>query len=162
MIHLIVGNTGAGKTTYSNSLKKEIDGVLFSLDFWNKTLFFPDRNENSDLDWMLSRIDRAETVMMDLILQLSEAGTDSILDVGLSKVSHRKKWIDFAEENDIEFRLHYLNYSKEIRFERIQKRNQERGETFEFEVSESDFEFMESWFEVLTAKELERAKVISL
>ncbi len=45
MIHLIVGNTGAGKTTYANKLKKELKGVVFSIDQWNNTLFLPDKKE---------------------------------------------------------------------------------------------------------------------
>lgn len=36
MIHLIVGNTGAGKTTYSNKLKRKTNGIIFSIDKWNK------------------------------------------------------------------------------------------------------------------------------
>lgn len=37
MIHLIIGNTGSGKTTYANQLKAELNGVLFSIDKWNNT-----------------------------------------------------------------------------------------------------------------------------
>ncbi len=46
MIHLIVGNTGSGKTTYANKLKKEIGGVVFSIDKWNNVLFIPDKKED--------------------------------------------------------------------------------------------------------------------
>lgn len=31
IIHLIVGNTGSGKTTYSNTLKKDINTIVFSI-----------------------------------------------------------------------------------------------------------------------------------
>ena len=44
MIHLILGNTGAGKTTYAQALKKEAKGVIFSVDYWNNTLFMADKN----------------------------------------------------------------------------------------------------------------------
>jgi tRNA A37 N6-isopentenylltransferase MiaA len=37
MIRLIVGNTGAGKTTYLAELKKKEAGVVFSIDQCNKT-----------------------------------------------------------------------------------------------------------------------------
>lgn len=53
MIHLIVGNTGIGKTTYSNKLKATTKGVIFSIDFWNNTLFIPDKNPEDGLDWFL-------------------------------------------------------------------------------------------------------------
>jgi len=34
------------------------------------------------------------------------------------------------------------------------QRNTEKGETFEFEVSQEDFDFMENWFERPTDKEM--------
>ena len=51
MIHLIVGNTGSGKTTYSNELKKERNGVIFSIDKWNNILFLPDKKSTDGLKW---------------------------------------------------------------------------------------------------------------
>ena len=32
MIHLIIGNTGLGKTTYANALKEEFKGMIFSIE----------------------------------------------------------------------------------------------------------------------------------
>jgi predicted kinase len=160
MIHLLVGNTGAGKSTYANSLKSETNGFIFTLDKWNKILFFPDKTDADGLDWFLERIDRAESLMQDLILQLEELNVDSILDVGLSKFVHREKYRKFAKENNIEVKTHFLNVSKEIRKKRVLKRNLEKGETFEFEVTESNFEFMENWFETLTETELLNAIII--
>lgn len=40
------------------------------------------------------------------------------------------------------------------------KRNNEKGSTFEFEVSKQDFDFMESWFEKPT--EIEMANGITI
>tara|TARA_R110002049_G_scaffold30211_3_gene102739 strand:- start:7267 stop:7755 length:489 start_codon:yes stop_codon:yes gene_type:complete len=157
MIHLLVGNTGAGKSTYASNLKLETSGVIFTLDKWNKVLFFPDKKEENGLDWFLERIDRAEVIMQDLILQLENTGVDSILDVGLSKFLHREKYRKFAKENNINIQFHFLNVSKEIRKERVLKRNLEKGATFEFEVSEANFEFMENWFETPTKEELQSA-----
>ena len=107
MIHLLVGNTGAGKSTYANKLKLETSGVIFTLDKWNKILFFPDKTENDGLNWFLERIERAELLMQDLILQLENSGVDSILDVGLSKHSHREKYRNFAKENNFDEALFY-------------------------------------------------------
>ena len=102
-------------------------------------------------------IDRAEVIMQDLILQLENTGVDSILDVGLSKFLHREKYRKFAKENNINIQFHFLNVSKAIRKERVLKRNLEKGATFEFEVSEANFEFMENWFETPTKEELQSA-----
>lgn len=161
MIHLIVGNTGAGKTTYANQLKVKTKGIIFSIDTWNAVLFLPDKGENDGISWFLERIERSEAMIQKLILQLNESNIDAILDLGLSKITHRAKFIEFAKQHKIKYQLHYLDVSKEIRRERIQKRNKEQGDTFEFNVTDENFEFMETWFEKLTAEEQKNAIVIN-
>ena len=154
MIHLIVGNTGSGKTTYSTELKGKTKGIIFSIDKWNKTLFLDDKKSTDGLEWFLERIDRAEKVIMDLVIQLENVEIDSILDLGLSKFEHREKFRKFSELNGCEFKTHFLDISKETRLNRVTKRNIEKGETFEFVVSKEDFYFMENWFEKPSEKEM--------
>ena len=160
MIHLIVGNTGSGKTTYAHQLKQKKNGVVFSIDKWNKTLFLPDKKPTDGLDWFLERIERSEELILDLILQLEYSNTDSILDLGLSKMEHREKFRKFAITHGFKITLHYLDLSKETRWARIEKRNTEKGATFEFEVTKENFNFMEEWFEKPTASEIENGIVI--
>lgn len=160
MIHLIVGNTGSGKTTYSKELKAKTNGVIFSIDKWNNTLFLADKKPTDGLSWFLERIERAETLMLDLVLQLQDSKTDVILDLGLSKFEHREKFRTFARLHNYELKLHFLDISKETRLQRVMQRNTEKGETFEFEVSKENFDFMENWFEKPTDIELVRAIVI--
>jgi len=154
MVHLIVGNTGAGKTTYSAKLKEKTKGVVFSIDQWNKTLFLADKKDSDGLEWFLERINRAEVMIMELVQQLEVANTDSILDLGLSKFEHREKFRDFAKTHGFELKTHFLDIPKETRLKRVLKRNNEKGDTFAFEVSQADFDFMESWFEKPTDKEM--------
>ena len=146
MLHLIVGNTGSGKTTYANALKSKTKGVLFSIDAWNKTLFLPDKAPTEGLEWFLERIERSEKIIMNL---------------GLSKYAHREKFRQFAIANNYPLKLHYLAVSKEIRWQRVQQRNTEKGDTFEFEVTQENFNFMENWFEPPTAEELVDGVVIT-
>ena len=161
MIHLIVGNTGSGKTTYSNELKRKTRGVIFSIDQWNKELFFPDKKPTDGLDWFLERIERAEKLIMKLIKQLEDSNTDSILDLGLSKFEHREKFRAFAELNAYELKTHFLDISKGTRLRRVMKRNEEKGKTFEFEVTQENFDFMEDWFEAPNDSELKKGIIIS-
>ncbi|QXP74172.1 ATP-binding protein [Tenacibaculum sp. AHE15PA] len=161
MIHLIVGNTGSGKTTYSAELKKETKGVVFSIDKWNKTLFLADKKATDGLEWFLEKINRAEKVILELVEQLESSKTDSILDLGLSKFEHREKFRQFAEANGYEIKIHFLDISKETRFKRVLKRNSKKGDTFQFEVSKEDFDFMETWFEKPTEKELKYGVIIT-
>jgi len=161
MIHLIVGNTGSGKTTYSTELKRKTKGILFSIDKWNKTLFLADKTPTDGLEWFLERIERAEEMIMELILQLENSETDSILDLGFSKYTHREKFRQFATENGHELTTHFLDIPKETRLERVMKRNNEKGPTFEFEVTKENFEFMETWFEQPTAQEIGNGIIIT-
>jgi len=154
MVHLIVGNTGSGKTTYSMELKRKTNGIVFSIDSWNKTLFLPDKKRDDGLEWFLERINRAEEIIKDLVHQLEQANVDTILDLGLSKYEHREKFRKFATLNDYELKIHFLDIPKDIRLNRVMKRNEEKGETFEFEVSRENFDFMEKWFEKPTEKEM--------
>ncbi|MDB9961637.1 ATP-binding protein [Oceanihabitans sp.] len=154
MIHLIVGNTGSGKTTYSNELKSKTNGIIFSIDKWNNILFLADKKPTDGLEWFLERIERAEKMIMDLVIQLENSKTDSILDLGLSKFEHREKFRKFANLNKLELTTHFLDISKDTRMQRVIKRNTDKGETFEFEVSTENFNFMENWFEKPTAKEM--------
>lgn len=161
MIHLIVGNTGSGKTTYSNKLKQEKKAILFSIDKWNRTLFLSDKTSNDGLDWFLERINRSESLILELIEQLEATNTDSILDLGLSKFSHREKFRAFAKEKGYTIQIHFLDIPKEIRKQRVKNRNSEKGSTFEFEVSNEDFNFMESWFEKPTLEEMKNGILIT-
>ena len=160
MLHLIVGNTGSGKTTYSNELKSKTKGVLFSIDMWNKTLFLPDKTPADGLEWFLERIERSEKIIMNLVQQLEQSNTDSILDLGLSKFEHREKFRQFAAANNFKIKLHFLDISKETRWQRIQLRNTEKGATFEFEVTQENFNFMQNWFEQPSNEELVGGVVI--
>lgn len=161
MIHLIVGNTGAGKTTYSNALKVKTKAVVFSIDQWNKTLFLADKEPKDGLDWFLERIERAEAMIKDLVKQLEAAGTDSILDLGFSRFDHREKFREFAERHGFDITLHFLDIPKEVRLARVFERNEQRGPTFQFAVSRADFDFMEAWFESPTAVELKNSVKIN-
>ncbi|WP_255518924.1 MULTISPECIES: ATP-binding protein [unclassified Aquimarina] len=161
MIHLIVGNTGSGKTTYSTELKSKTNGIIFSIDKWNKTLFLADKKKDDGLEWFLERIDRAEKMIMELVRQLENSKTDSILDLGLSKFEHREKFRKFAESNEYELKIHFLDISKETRWKRVMKRNNEKGATYEFEVTKENFDFMENWFEKPSAKEINGGIIVA-
>ncbi len=161
MIYLIVGNTGSGKTTYSTELKSKTNGIIFSIDKWNNTLFLADKKSTDGLEWFLERIDRAEKMIINLVEQLENSKTDSILDLGLSKFEHREKFRKFAKSNGYELKTHFLDISKETRLNRVMKRNDEKGATFEFEISNENFNFMESWFEKPNEKEIADGIIIT-
>ncbi|MCK4562277.1 MAG: AAA family ATPase, partial [Flavobacteriaceae bacterium] len=145
----------------ANTLKNEIGGIVFSIDKWNNTLFIPDKKGSDGLQWFLERIERSESIIMNLILQLESIGVDSILDLGLSKFEHREKFRDFANKNSYKVKIHFLDITKETRLSRVFQRNETKGDTFEFEVTQENFDFMENWFEKPSKAELKNGKIIT-
>lgn len=57
--------------------------------------------------------------------------------------------------------MHFLDIPKKVRWERIQKRNTQKGGTFEFKVNKEDFDFMEGWFEKPTTLEIKNGYKVS-
>lgn len=154
MLHLIIGNTGAGKTSYAQNFKAKNGGVIFSIDEWNKVLFLDDKDSTHGLEWFLERIERGEKMILSLIHQLEENGVDAILDLGFSKKEHRNKFVQFAKNFEYNLQIHYLDIDKEIRWQRVKHRNINKGSTYQFKVNKSEFDFMETWFEPLDALEM--------
>lgn len=59
---------------------------------------------------------------MNLIEQLKNSKIDSILDLGLSKVKHRKKFRAYVASHEFELTAHFSDISKETRFKRVMKK----------------------------------------
>ena len=89
MIHFILGNTGAGKTTYAQKLRDKHGAIIFSIDEWNNTLFIPDKSDNDGVDWFLERIARVDNMIKNLVVQLEGVGSDCVLDLGFAKQERR-------------------------------------------------------------------------
>ena len=96
-----------------------------------------------------------------MVLQLENTNIDAILDLGLSRFEHREKFREIALKNNIEIKLHFLDIPKVKPKQRVFERNKSKGVTYEFEVTEENFGFIEGWFEKLTKSELKNAIIMS-
>lgn len=152
--HLIVGNTGAGKSTYAKDLALKINAYIYSGDEWFKTLFLPDLPDPSTYEWALERTERVEKQIVMEALKLLDRDIDVILDLGFFKRVQRKRVESFFNDFNKQTSIHYLDVNKELRWERVNKRNTEKTETFEFEVSRDNFDFCETIYEELFANEI--------
>ena len=159
---LVTGKTGAGKTTYSLRLEREISAVRFSIDPWMQNLFGPDVDMNNpDYDWMIERVHRCYTQIWDTASRILQTGGNVILDLGFTEKSQRRQFIDQASSMDVVAEVHYLKRDSATRRQWVSKRNIEQDpQVFAFEVTDQMFEFMEPRFEEPSAAELETGKVI--
>ncbi len=168
MITLIVGSTGAGKTTYSRKLAKELPAVVYSIDNWMKSLFGADMPEDpkpewfhENHEWYVARIKRCEAQIKDLSKNRALIAQQSILDLGFSTKDHRKDFINFFSKENVPVTIHFLDIDKGERKRRVESRNREKGDTYVMEVDDSLFDFMEGIFEPPSDSEGVPVKVLN-
>ncbi len=82
------------------------------------------------------------------------AGVPAIFDCGLTNAHERQIFYDWADGLGVPVILHHLNVSPDIRWERVQRRNLEKGDTFALEVTRDMFDFMERAWEPPTDIEM--------
>ena len=146
-IILIVGCTGAGKTTYALKLADELAAVRFSIDEWMTELFWADSPQPLQFLWTMERIGRCEAQIFALARQLAARGIPSVLDLGFTTLAHRDKFRDLAAEAGLAAAVHFIDVPADERWNRVNHRNTERGETYAMTVDRQMFDFMEGLWE---------------
>lgn len=144
---LVVGCTGAGKTTYARQLADEMGGIRFSIDEWMVPLFGPDQPKPIRFDWMMERVNRCEAMIFTVVGQAVARGIPAVLDLGFTKREHREKFRTLCANAGLNVEVHFVDVPRETRWQRVQARNSEQGETFAMEVDRSMFDFMEGMWE---------------
>lgn len=153
-IHLICGSTGAGKTTYAREFASSNGGVVFSIDEWMVSLFGEDAPKNLSPAWIFPRVLRCEAQMWAMALQLGKLNIPSILDFGFQRYEHRQRYANFAKQAQFTTRLHVLDVDASERWERIEARNKNQGETFHMEITRGMFDYIETTWELPSDDEM--------
>ncbi|WP_125561710.1 AAA family ATPase [Pseudoalteromonas rubra] len=158
---LVCGPIGAGKTTYSISLCKELGAVKFSIDPWMQTLFAKDM-QSLDFSWMMERVGRCHEQIWEVCEQILSLDGSVVLDLGFTTKALRDLFVGKASELGIRAEIHYLDAQKETRRKRVAKRNIEKdSKVYSFEVTDMMFDFMEPKFEAPADSELEHGCKVS-
>lgn len=144
---LIVGCTGAGKTTYARRLADETGGIRFSIDEWMMALFWTDSPQPIEFAWTMERVRRCEAQIFAMAQQLAARGIPAILDLGFTQRDHRDRFRQMAREAGLSAALHFVDVPVEERWRRVVRRNAERGETYAMTVDRGMFDFMEGMWE---------------
>ena len=144
---LVVGCTGAGKTTYARRLADEIGGVRFSIDEWMTTLFWADSPQPLQFAWTMERVERCEAQIFETARLVAARGIPSILDLGFTKSAHREAFRARAAQAGLSARVHFIDVPADERWYRVNRRNREQGETYAIQVDRQMFDFMEGMWE---------------
>lgn len=155
-IHLVCGATGAGKSTYSEALAQSIGGMRFSIDEWMQRLHNADKPDDNLFEWFYERVQRNCAQMRDVAERLVALDVPAVFDCGLTNKIERDIFVKWAEEQGFSVQLHFRDVPTDIRWQRVQKRNAEQAETFQFEVTRDMFDFIESMWEAPDDEEMTR------
>ena len=154
LFHLVAGGTGAGKSTYAARLASEMGALRFSIDPWMMQLYWPDSPPGLDFDWAMERVRRCHGQMLETGAQAAALGVPCVFDLGASERKDRDAFVAAAAERGRSVKLHWFDVAAKTRWARVQKRNEEQGDTFAFPVTRMMFQFMEERLQAPDAAEL--------
>jgi len=146
-IYLIEGPVGAGKSTFSTSLALRTGGVHIALDEWFAKLFSPDRSEGNFVPWYIERKERLIELIWSHSRRILASGTNAILELGLIHRQDRATFCQRVQEEGFELVVYVLDAPREVRRERVRRRNAEKGSTFAMVVPENIFEIASDMWE---------------
>lgn len=151
---LVVGLTGAGKSSYCDDLAKRERAAVYSIDHWMKSLFWQDMPKEPDMKWFqensswyLERMARCEGLIEAEMRSLLENGISVILDLGFTARSHRAHYVQIGKLLQAETEIHFLDVPEDERWKRVQRRNAEKGSTYSMQVSREMYDYIKAIFE---------------
>ena len=139
-IHLVIGPVGAGKSTYVRQLVQQHHAVPLNLDDWMATLFSPDRPQADVMAWYIPRTQRCLEQIWKTAEAVLNAGSDVVLKVGLIQQHQRNAFYARVGPWADAMVVYVLDAPREVRRERVLRRNAEQGATFSMVVPPHIFE----------------------
>lgn len=144
---LVVGCTGAGKSTYARALADQLGALRFSIDEWMVALFWADSPQPIQFDWTIERVNRCEAQIFAIARQAATRGVPAVLDLGFTTKAHRDKFRDLGEQAGLSVAVHFVDVPANERWRRVEQRNAQQGETYSLTVDRGMFDFMEGLWE---------------
>jgi predicted kinase len=146
-ICLVEGPVGAGKSTLAKQLAARRSGVHIALEEWFAQLYSPDRPGCDFVSWYLQRKARLIEALWSHGLALARANVFAVLELGLIQREARYAIYQRARADRVDLKVLVLDAPLELRWQRILRRNEERGATFSMLVPQHVFEMASKLWE---------------
>lgn len=159
-VYLVYGPVAAGKSTYARQLSAEKNAIRFAIDEWMHALFGEDKPEKMEMAWAMQRVARCEARIWSTCTQILASGRDVVLELGLMREKDRDRVKCLVEAAGHMVVFYFVDAEREVRQQRVLRRNAEKGDTYSFEVTPAMFDAMEMYFERPTENELRHSTKI--
>jgi predicted kinase len=162
VIYLLEGPVGAGKSTLAARLSFEHKAPHLNLDEWMVTLFRPDRPETDFLRWYQDRKARCIEQIWASATALLDLDISVVLELGLVQRADREAFYQRVDIEDRALRIYLLDAPKDVRWARVQKRNEEQAGTYRMAVNEQIFEMANGAWEAPSSQEIQERQIETL
>ena len=153
-LHLIIGPVGAGKSTFAAALAAERGALRLTLDDWMARLYGADaRPQSGVVDWYLERRDRCLDQIWEVAADALALGVEVVLEVGLIRRDERLAFYERVDRTGAALTIYVLDAPRELRRERVERRNREQGATFAVVVPPQIFEMASDMWQAPDADE---------
>jgi predicted kinase len=122
-------------------------------------LFRPDRPEREVMAWYRERTQRCIAQICSLAEELVALGSDVVLELGLIQRVDREPFYEWVDARRHGLTIYVLDAPREVRRQRVERRNREQTGTFCMMVPPDIFELASDLWEPLDARECEERDV---
>jgi shikimate kinase len=119
------GKMGAGKSTKSSAIAKELNAVLLSEDEWLESVF---PNKVRSLDSYIEYSNQLKPQIKKLVQSILNTGTDVVMDFPANTISQRDWFRGIFSEIEAHHDLVYIEIDNEDCLRQIEKRRIEQPE----------------------------------
>lgn len=141
--------------------------IRLSEDEWLERLFVPNAPEGLLKepmpivgDWAGEKYERCREQIWLICDELLKQGFDIVIDGAAANKEQRDLIRKKAFEYKVDFQLYYVTAEKNIRENRVVKRNKEQGQTYSLEVTPEMFLHAEIFFSAPLEEELSKAIIL--
>lgn len=142
-LHLMCGKIASGKSTLAKSLASEHRAILLSEDQWISRLYPGKVQTVQDYVRCAKRI---RHVLGPLVIDLSGAGLDVVLDFPANTVADREWLRGLADAAGSPHCLHYLDVDDDTCRARLHARNERGGH--DFAATDAEFDLITGYFQI--------------
>lgn len=116
-------------------------------------LFSDDRPDVGIAEWYIERAARCVEQIWRVTKSVLHTGTDVVLEIGLIQRRDREALYSRVDAQGFDLTVYVVDAPRELRRDRVEQRNRERGATFSMEVPPHIFERASDMWEPLTDAE---------